>query len=265
MARYGSPGGQVVDFGFGGGEKPPKDLVALLVVLFVTYTLAQLPFSRPLIGQLILSGEGLAQFELWRLVTYALVPIAGPFWFLIGLLILFMFGRDVYRVLGRRRFWPMLFSGVLVGSTVAAVVQWTVSFFGGGAFADHRFPVIQGDETLLTILIAAFAILYPNAVIRLFFVLPIRAASFLWLEVLVAFVFGFLPTLDLAGFLGLCAAIGTTWVGLNGGPKRGLREFRLRIEKRLIEWRLKRLRKKRKLHIVKPDAGGDARRDPWVH
>lgn len=275
MARHGyGGGGRVIDFGLGGGERPPRDLIGLLITLFATYTLLWLPFSRPLIQALQLSSDAWGRAHLWQLVTYAFIPLAGPIWFLVGLLILFMFGRDVHRVLGRKGFWSLIAQAIVAGSVVAVLVNIALSLvFPGSSLNRNAFAIIQGDDVLLTLFIAAFAILYPSAVVRLFFIIPIRASNFLWLEILVAFVVGFLPTLDLAGFLGLCAVVSMTWVSLHGGPKKGLRELRLRIEKLLIQWRLRRLRSKRKMHIVRPDAGGDARRDPrdgpvqgpWVH
>lgn len=271
MSRYGyDGGGRVIDFGLGGGERPPRDLLGLLITLFVTYTLLWLPFSQPLMRALQLSSDVWSRGHLWQLVTYGFIPLAGPIWFLIGLLILFMFGRDIYRVLGRKGFWSLIFQGLLAGSVVSVLVNVALSLlFPGSSVNRNAFVIIQGDDVLLTLFIAAFAILYPNAVVRLFFVIPVRAANFLWLEILVAFVVGFLPTLDLAGFLGLCATVGMAWVVLHGGPGKGLREMRLRLEKLLIQWRLRRLRSKRQIHIVRPDPGGDARRDPrrdpWVH
>lgn len=274
MARYGYGGGYgggrpVLDIGLGGGEPPSRDLLGLLIALFVTYTLGWLPFSAPLIERLHLSPDVWQRGFLWQLVTYAFVPEAGPIWFLVGMLILYMFGRDVHRVLGPRRFWQMLAWTVPVASIVAVLTQLVAGAMGHAPRPPlEPFAILRGDEVLLTILIAAFATLYPNAVIRLFFILPIRAGSFLWLEILLAFVVGFLPTLDLAGFVGICAAVGATWVYLHGG-QRGLREIRLRIEKKLIEMRLRRMRNKRNIRIVRPDEGGDARRgpggDPWVH
>lgn len=266
---YGGGGG-VIDFGLGGGEKPPRDVLGLLAVLFVTYTLSYLPPTQPLMGFLRLSPDILGSGYLWQLVTYAFVPVAGPIWFLVSMLIILMFARDVYRMLGRRRFWRMLFTAILSASGVAVVTQALIGLLGIGPGRFPPFILLNGDEILLTTLIAAFATLYPNAVIRLFFVIPVRAASFLWLEILVAFVVGFLPTQDFAGFLGICTAVGVTYASLTGGVRRSLREMRLRMERRWIEWKLRRMRRKSGIRLVKPDEGGDARRSadddhPWVH
>ena len=267
MARYvGYRSGGVMNFGDGFGPPPPRDILALLGVLFFTYTLSFLPFARSFVGLLHLSPDVWQRGYLWQLVTYAFVPFTSPLWFLVSLLIIFLFGRDVFRALGRKEFWRLLMTSVVSASVVAVGVQLLMNLAGArGALA--LVLMRGGDEILLTVLIAAFAVIYPGAMIHLFFVLPIRARYFIALELVIAFVLGFLPTLDLAGFLGICTAIAVTWAQLTGGVRRSIRELRLRIERRILEWRLQRMRKKRGMRLVKDDEdeGGDVHQGPWVH
>ena len=101
MARYGPVrsggfGYGPRDFGGGGGMVYiPKDVLILLGILFTTYTLSFLPPTRGLIAQMELSSAVWQKGHLWQLVTYAFVPYASPFWFLISLLIVFLFAREV--------------------------------------------------------------------------------------------------------------------------------------------------------------------------
>lgn len=256
--RYGGP----VDFL--GPAPPPRDFLVLLGVLFVTYSLGFFASTR-IVPELLLLSPGIwQQGTIWQLVTYPFVASpSDAFWFLISMVILFMFGRDVRSTLGRRDFWRLIVWSSLLASLAAVAVQLLMSLFGAsGRFA---FAVMQGDRMLLTIFIAVFATVHPGAVIRLFFILPVRARSFLWLEILIAFL-AFLPTGDFAGFIGICTAVGVTYASLTGGVKKTLREWRLRLEKLFIETRLRILRRRRKIRLVKPDEGGDARReDPWIH
>ncbi len=248
--------------GFGGGASgpPPRDILLLLGVLFITYSLQ---FFVNFGGLFRLSRDIWQRGYLWQLVTYPFVAQPGyGLWFLIGLLIIFWFGRDVYRYLGRRQFWLLIAWAVCAASVAAVVVQLLLDFAGLGG--DYAFVIMQGERMLLTILIAAFATLYGNATILLFFVLPLKARWFLGLEILFAFM-AFLPTKDFAGFIGVCTAVGLVYQTLTGGGlKRMLREMRLRVERKLLEARLKRLRRKKGLRIVKPppddESGG-----PWVH
>lgn len=270
MARYyTNRGGGPVDFG--GLQGPPLDIKVLLGVLFVLFTMGFIQPLRAFVDLLYLSPEMLGKGYFWQLLTYAVAPESSGIWFLVTMLILFLFGRDVFRMLGRRRFWHMLLTAVLSASLVATAVHGVMVLLGL-QWTQAPLIIMRGGEMLLTVLVAAFATLYPNATIRLFFVLPIRARSFLWLEILLAFVLWLLPTGDLAGFLGVCTAVGVTYAVLTGGIQRNLRELRLRTHRWWIEQRLRRARNKRGMHIVKPDEGGDARRKPgdvrrgpWIH
>ena len=79
---------------------------------------------------------------------------------------------------------------------------------------------MQGQRTLLAIAIAAFASRNADAVIYLFFVLPVRAGAFVWISVAIAFV-GFLATKDLAGLAGLWTATAVAYFrrgAPGGGP-----------------------------------------------
>lgn len=252
---------QPVGFGFGSGERPPRDVLILLGVLFVTYVMVRLGVTAML--GLFLTSEVFRSGFLWQLVTYAFVGAPqGSIWFLLSLLILYWFSRDTYRALGRRSFWTLVLTSVLAASLVTTLAQLLMTVAGVGS--DFLFyPLMQGQYVLLTIMIAAFAVLYGNATIYFMFVLPIRARWFLWIEILLAFM-GFLDSGDFAGFLGLCAAVGMTYVTLTTGSlRRTLRELRLRFERRYLELKMRRMRAKRGFRVIRKD--DDVHRGPWVN
>ena len=115
---------------------------------------------------------------------------------------------------------------------------------------------MQGQRALLAILVAAFATLYGDATILLFFVLPMPARWFLWLEIGLAFV-AYLASKDLAGFVGICAAVGVTVLTLPGSPAR------LRLRRRYLSWRARRIeRRLARLARRRGIAGGAPRRRP---
>ncbi len=243
----------------GSGAPPPRDLLVVLGVLFVTFSM-QFFSSTAVVPALLGLTPLVLRGYVWQLFTYPFIATASSgFWFLLELLILFWFGRDVYWRLGRRRFWEV----VLWSAVGAAVVAVAVEAVMLAADASHApFVSMQGQRMLLTIVIAAFATLYGEATILLFFVLPIKARWFLWLEVLFAFVFGLLPPQirDVPGFLGVCAAVFLTYSSLlPGGPKRVLHSWRKRTEAWTIEQRLKRMRRRRRFEVIEGD------RDEYIH
>ena len=171
------------------------------------------------------------------------------------------FGGDVFRRLGRRQFWQLMAWSVGLGG-VAAVLAQLVGGLIPGATSSMPFQLMQGQHMLFVICLAAFASLYRDAVVMLFFVIPIRARWFIPIEIAIAFV-GYLGSRDLAGFVGLVTAIGVTVSLLTpGGARRLGREAWLRAQQQWMKIRLRLLRKRRNIRVVKDD---DVHRGPWVN
>ena len=258
-----------------GGPVPP-DVIALLAVVFVTFTLQFFEVTLAIPAFLRLSPEVWRGGQVWRLVTYPVAGRGGPgIWFLLELFILFWFAKDVFWRVGRRRFWSLLGWGAIAAG-LAAVATELLAVWVPGASGPAPFTLLQGQRTLLVILIAAFATVFAQATIYLFFVLPIQARWFLWIEIVFAFM-GFLGTRDLAGFVGICAAVAVTNRSLASRRlDRSLRELWLRFEQRRIRFKMDRMRRRRGMRLVKgerPERGGrpghdgdgERRREPWIH
>ena len=256
---------------FGGGfGRPPRDLIALLAVVFVTFSLQFFAGTAIVPALLRLTPAVWRSGFLWQLVTYPFAGYGPPsVWFLLELLMLFWFGRDVRYQLGRRHFWRLLLTGALAAALVAVAVQLLAGSLFAGDLGFVPFGLMQGQRMLLAMLVAAFATTNRDATVLLFFVLPVRAFWFLPIEILIAFI-GFLATHDLAGFLGVTAAVGFVYLSLTRrGARRGLRDLRLRTERWWIERRLARLRRKRGLRVIDGDKRGDKRGGrsggSWTH
>ncbi|HKI85282.1 MAG TPA: hypothetical protein VKA53_00920 [Thermoanaerobaculia bacterium] len=237
----------------GGGGSLPNDVIALLIIVFVTFSAQFFRATAGILTLFRLTPEVWRYGFLWQLATYPFVGSGSPdLWLVIELFILYLFARDVFFDLGRKTFWRLL---IVVGAgagVVAVAIALLQRLLTGGlppAFA----VLLQGQTTLLTILVAAFATLNRRATIYLFFVLPIEARWFLPLELLFAFL-GFLSSHDLAGFLGLCAAVGLTYFWLGPRHLKLLpRQLWLRLQEQWMRWRLARMRRRRGLRLVSPD------------
>jgi hypothetical protein len=251
--------------GFGGfagsGAPVPGDLVGILVALFVTFSL-QFFEGTAIIPALLRLTPAVFRGFVWQIFTYPAIGWGGSgLWFLIELLILFWFGRDVFWRLGRQRFWLLLVRATVGAALVAVVVQVVQTLVGAGAAGLVAFELMQGQRVLLAIVIAAFATLWGEATILLFFVLPLKARWFLWLEILFAFV-GFLESKDFAGFCGISMAVFLTYSGLRrGGAGSVLHDWRKRFEALILRQRLERLKRKRRFDLIDGDRGND----DWVH
>jgi hypothetical protein len=246
--------------GFAGSGLPvPKDLIGILVALFITFSL-QFFEGLAIIPALLRLTPAVFRGFVWQIATYPAIGWgASGLWFLLELLILFWFGRDVFWRLGRQRFWLLLVRAAIGAALVAVVVQFVQGLAGVGASDAAAFQLMQGQRILLAIVIAAFATMWGEATILLFFVLPIKARWFLWLEILFAFI-GFLESKDFAGFCGISAAVFLTYTGLKVGGAGGVfHDWRKRGEAFILQKRLERLRKKRKFDVI------DGDKDEYIH
>jgi hypothetical protein len=233
-------------------------MIAILAVLFATFSLGAFDSTEFIPAALRLTPAVFAGF-VWQIVTYPFIGWGGNgFWFLLELLILFWFGRDVFWRLGRRRFW-LVVARAAIGAAIVALVVQLVQGLAGGSGGLAAFQIMQGQRILMTIVIAAFATLWGEATILLFFVLPVKARWFLWLEVLFAFV-AFLGNKDFAGFCGVCAAVFLTYSGLQrGGAGNLLHNWRKRAEMFVLQRRLDRLKRKRRFDVI------DGDHDDYIH
>jgi membrane associated rhomboid family serine protease len=102
--------------------------------------------------------------EVWRLVTYIFIPTTdSPIWILFVLLFLWFIGEGLERAWGAFRLNLFYLVG-MVGTTVAA-------FFFGKDFS---------NTMLNASLFFAFANFYPDEVIYVFFILPVKVKWLAW-------------------------------------------------------------------------------------
>jgi len=105
--------------------------------------------------------------EIWRLVTYIFLPQTTSFlWIILLLWFLWFIGEGLEQVWGAFRLSLYFFVG-MIGTTAAA-------FFFGARFS---------NSMLYASLFYAFARFYPDQVIYLFFILPVKIKWVAWVSV----------------------------------------------------------------------------------
>ena len=251
--------------GFGGLTGPiPRDLLILFSVLFATFALQYFVDEFFILLFRLTPAVWMRGF-VWQVVTYPFMGYGGGIFFLISLIFLYLFARDVFFGLGRRHFWRLIFVAAIGSALVALLVDLVLRL--GGWRPAEPFVLMQGQSLLWALFVAAFVTAYRGATIYMI-IFPIEARWFLLLEILIIFI-GFLQTKDLAGLLGMYAAvaIGVGYVRSGGGKWIGMRELRLRLERRWIQWKLDRNKRKRGFRVIpgERDGGPDVRKGPWVH
>jgi membrane associated rhomboid family serine protease len=127
--------------------------------------------------------------EVWRLVTYIFIPQTFSFWFILLVLwFLWFIGEGLEQAWGAFRVTLYFFVG-MIGTTAAA-------FFFGSNFS---------NSMLTATLFFAFARFYPNEVVYLFFILPLKVKWIAW--VMAGFLaFGFVASTN-AYRMALLAAV----------------------------------------------------------
>ena len=116
-----------------------KDLDAVVVSTADLWRIAQKPFSlqffegAAILPALLRLTPAVFRGFVWQIATYPAIGWgASGLWFLLELLILFWFGRDVFWRLGRQRFWLLLVRAAVgaalgllgLGALVGAVLGW---------------------------------------------------------------------------------------------------------------------------------------------
>jgi len=128
------------------------------------------PLGEPHLKLLHGVGTGFVGFEPWQLITYSFLHGDFPH-IAFNMLALWMFGGSVETALGTRRFTLFYFACVL-GAAVAQLA--TTAMFQ----PDDFYPTLGASGGVFGLLLA-FAILYPQAKVFLFFVpvpVPARVA-----------------------------------------------------------------------------------------
>ena len=143
--------------------------------------------------------------QVFRLVTSLLLTSPERYTHvLFSLMLLYFFGPAVESQTGPRKFLALFFGGGILGTLLG---------FAGNATGIARFqsPFFFGPTAALETLVVAWSMQNPNAVVQMFFVLPLRGAWMKWIS-LAFCVLGLLykdaaPEGALAGFGGFLVGV----------------------------------------------------------
>lgn len=141
------------------GKYSIHNLMLYIVSLnFFTYLLITFDKSNAVLYKLILDPALVLKGEVWRIITFIFVPpMTSPFWLIIALYFYYLAGRGLEQEWGSFKFNLYYIFGIL-----ATILS---SFISGG-------PATASFINLTLFL--AFARIYPDYEILLFFVLPVK-------------------------------------------------------------------------------------------
>jgi len=112
------------------------------------------------------------QGQVWRLITWIFIPeTLSPFWIIFAVLFLFYLGDGLEAAMGPGRLTLFYSCGVLLCTVTSFIVGWSGTY---GASLAHA-------NTFLNLsLLLAYATLYPDFKVLVFFILPVRIV---WLAI----------------------------------------------------------------------------------
>ena len=175
---------------FGSHRSATVMLMVVNAAAFVAQELVSSLSRFPVQEYLALSVEGLRHGYLWQLLSFQFMH--GSFMHLLfNCLAIFVFGRDVEEALGRRSFLTLYFSSGVIGGLFQSLAGVLLgSWFAGS---------VVGASAGAFGLVAAFAVLYPERILLLFFVIPMRAKFLLLLSAGVALAGIAFPAANVSG------------------------------------------------------------------
>ena len=178
----------------------PNLMLYIVIGNAVVYFLS-LFSSASAVSFLALDMGKVLQGELWRIVTFVFVPDSGGFWLLIALYFYYFVGKTLENNWGSGKFTIYYGSGVLLTVLASLIGQ----LCGIGA-------VVYGTGYVNLSMFFAFAMLYPDLQVLLFFIIPVKVkwiayvdAAFFAVEVVTAlaqgsFLAALLPVVAILNF-----------------------------------------------------------------
>ena len=171
--------------GFGGFSYFPPVIKNLLIIngaVFVLQLLLQnvtfggIPADNFIIRWFALMPLGSGYFEVWQLITYQFMH-GGFFHIAINMFILWMFGIEIENLWGSKKF--LLF--YLTAGVVGGLFQILLSPILIGGLSG---PTIGASGAIMGVMVV-FGILFPNRLIYLYFLIPIKVKYFIIVLVLI--------------------------------------------------------------------------------
>ncbi|MGH1344252.1 MAG: hypothetical protein ACRBN8_22020 [Nannocystales bacterium] len=199
---------------------PPPFLKVLLLGLSVGCFCDAVEPLRPWVEWLRLDPAAWERGEVWRMVTYGLFGRGGiSAWVVLQLVLVYWLVQQLVVWVRPRRARTILLGGVAVAGVTAALAQAGSNQFGGPSCSYAPFWLMQGQNVILAIGLAAFASSNRYSTVShtpYVFGLPIPTKWLVPLQLLMT-LGGALSTGDLGGFVGIVAATAWGWTAVSRG------------------------------------------------
>lgn len=180
----------------------PNLMMIVAIGSIAVWVLMQMDTTGKLYALLCMSGQRVLHGQIWRIVTFAFVPgNQNLLWFLISLYFYYWIGSSLEREWGTGKFTIYYLSGMLLTAIYGVLLSLILG---------HDVTV---NTTYLNLsLFFAFATLFPDVQVLLFFIIPIKikwlayldAALFVLSVVTEPFPIDLLPVVAVLNYLVFC-------------------------------------------------------------
>ena len=184
-------------------------ITCVVIHLGFLFGLRVLPYEAlDLYSILSLSLVGVLHGYVWELVSYIFLHSLTSIWHLLfNMFGLYILGIPVERSIGSRSFLRLFFISGVTGGVV--YLLW--AFISG----NYIIPAVGASGAIMGVL-TAFALLYPEARLYLFFAIPVRARQLIPLSIGMEIFFAFADTniawqVHLGGMLGAWVYLRRPW------------------------------------------------------
>ena len=152
-------------------------LMRVVVIGTVIVYILQMFAGYEAISFLTFNLEGLKRFELWRLVTFIFVPnYSGAFGLLISLYFYYWIGSTLEQHWGTAKFNLYYLGGVVLTVLGVTICSLITGLHGA---------TIAGTNYVNLSMFLAFAAMFPDVQVLLFFVIPVKMKWLAWLDIAV--------------------------------------------------------------------------------
>ena len=153
------------------------NLMRVVVIGTVIVYILQMFAGSEAISFLAFNLEGLKRFELWRLVTFIFVPnYSGAFGLLISLYFYYWIGSTLEQHWGTAKFNLYYLGGVVLTVLGVTICSLITGLHGA---------TIAGTNYVNLSMFLAFAAMFPDVQVLLFFVIPVKMKWLAWLDIAV--------------------------------------------------------------------------------
>ena len=140
----------------------------------IIYIFSMFDRSGLLLETLAMNPYSVLHGQVWRIVTFVLIPISGrPWQVLLSLLFYYWLGESMERLWGSTKFTVYYVSGMLL----SVLASFLALLLDGGAIP------LYGAGYVNAALFFAYALTYPEAIVRIFYIIPVKMK---WLAILEA-------------------------------------------------------------------------------